>query len=43
MVINAAPDGASPRRTNFRFFYPVIAPPYLGEALRRGAFMIFTK
>ena len=36
----AAPDGAPPRRIKYRFRSNVLAPPCLGEALRRGVLAI---
>jgi hypothetical protein len=41
----AAPDGAPPRRINYRKNYlkNLLAPPCLGEALRRGTLIIRIK
>jgi len=36
MMNDAAPKGA-PRRPDYRFFGPALAPPCLEEALMRGA------
>ena len=37
MIDPAAPNGALPRRINYRFTSIILAPLCLGEALRRGA------
>ena len=38
----AAPDGAPPRRINDIFIFNILAPPCLGEALRRGGLVNIT-